>query len=174
MKKIAMKKSFFLIFSLFFLAGCGFHLRQPISAHMDLPTIQITSQLKNPQQLVIVQKYLTQAGFTLTDTQAPITVNLLVMQLETRPYSYNALAKVAEYQLIQTLNYQLFDDHQKPLSPVIKIYIDRIYSVDQQNLSGNHQEDTLIQEELKTHALEQLAEQLNQTLKYIAQPQHGS
>lgn len=163
---------FFLVFLL--LAGCGFHLRQPIAAHEDLPAIQITSQLKNPQQPLIVRKYLTQLGFTVLDSNAPITINLLAMNVETRIYSYNSLAKAGEYKLIQTLNYQVFDAHQKALSPIIEIYQDRIYPVDQKNLSGNHQEETLIREELQTGALAQLAEQLNQTLKYIAQPQQAS
>jgi len=164
----------FIIFSLFFLSGCGFHLRQPIAVQANLPAIQITSQLKNPQQLLMVKKYLSQTGFSISETNAPILLQLLSMKLETRPYSYTALAKVAEYQLVQTLNYQLFNDHHQPLSPIIEIYADRIYPVDQQNLSGNHQENSLIQEELKNNVLKELAEQLNQTLKYIDQSKQGS
>ena len=156
------------------LIGCGFHLRQPITAHENLPAIQIISELKNPPQLVMVRQYLTHTGFRVKETNALITLKLLAMQLDKRTYTYTSLTKAGEYQLIQTLNYQLLDSHDKALSPIIKIYQDRVYPVDLKNLSGNNQEEALIREELQAGALEQLAEQLNQSLKYIAQPANAS
>lgn len=171
MKKYVSIFYIFLMTCLMTCAGCGFHLRQPISAEVNLPAIQITSQLKDPQQLSIIRQYLLRAGFTLVDNAATI-LNLQSMTTETRNYTYTNRAKVAEYQLIRTLNYQLFDANQKPLSPVLHIYKERIYPIDQQNISGNAQEGALIHQELQDAILKQLSEQLNQTVKYIHHSSH--
>ncbi len=148
--------------------GCGFHLRQPMIAYENLPNfLQIESKLKNPQWQHIVRAHLMEAGFRVSD-QAPVTLVLVALTEEERPYTYTALAKVAEYQLTQTLQYQLMDAHQQTMTPIIQIYTDRIYPFDERNISGSQQEKVLIQTELTNALLQQLTEQLNQTLKYLA------
>lgn len=163
-----MRKIFYSCIFSILLSSCGFHLRQPITANEHLPALQVTSQLKNPQELIVIKQALKQAGFSIGEQSAPVALNIISMNLEKRTYTYTDLTKASEYQLIQTLNYQLLDAHQNPKTPVIQIYLDRIYPVDIKNLSGNNQEEALIQEELHSNAINQLIEQLNQNLKYAS------
>ena len=143
-------------------AGCGFQLRgyTAIPEHLQQLAIETDNPRHQPWVRAIRQQ-LGRSGAIVTP-DAAIQLKIVSVSSQRRAASYTANAKIAEYALIELLEFELWHDTQGNLLPSTRLSSERIYRFDQNNMSGTDQEENLIRQELMHDIIQQLAVRMQQ------------
>lgn len=141
------------------LTGCGFHLRGSKPLPNTLHIVEIDTE--DPHGFVArqLQNRLHANGSRIVD-KGPIILHLGREEILRRSISFNSQQRVAEFQLILQIGYQV--DQRDPGVRVAEhiIQVAKIYRYDPTNPSGKSEEENLLQQEMRRDLLDQLMREL--------------
>lgn len=141
-------------------AGCGFHLRGPqaldfATVHIDLPAeTALGAQLR---------RLIATTGTTRVEedtARAETRLQILANGRGREILSLTGAGKVREYQLTQTLRFQLLDKGGQPLIPPTALTVRREYTFDDSQVLGKEQEEELLYRDMQNDLVQQLMRRL--------------
>ncbi|MCK2087008.1 LPS assembly lipoprotein LptE [Thauera aromatica] len=145
------------------LSGCGFHLRGPqrlgfASVHIDPPA---QTELGTRLRRMIA----TTGTTTVTENEqdAEARLRILANDRGREILSLTGAGKVREYQLTQTLRFQLLDKGGQPLIPPTALTVRREYTFDDSQVLGKEQEEELLYRDMQNDLVQQLMRRLATT-----------
>lgn len=142
------------------LAGCGFKLRGP--QQLNFATLHInTSELS--ELGASLRRLIATTGSTRVvedPAQAEARLQILGNDRGREILSLTGAGKVREYQLTQTLRFQLLDKNGKALLPPTALTAVREYTFDDSLVLGKEQEESLLYEDMQKDLLQQLMRRL--------------
>jgi LPS-assembly lipoprotein len=143
------------------LAGCGFHLRSyNVDASFDSFFVAGTERSAFASEL---RQTLKNAGVSeaASRSDASVVIEILDERNLQRAASTTGNARVAEYELDVGVYASILDGSGKVLAEPQWISRVRVYRIDRDNLTGNSQEQALIQRELRADVSQALLRTVN-------------
>ncbi len=139
------------------LSACGFQLRGAMDIPDSLKTLYFSSN-SNHEVARSTRRLLRANGVELTDTAAlaPYHLQILSLSTERRATTINRSAKVEEYELRTTLRFQILDKTDTPAVAPTSLYVERVYTFDEDNINAKGAEEALIRREMYDELSRQL------------------
>ncbi|APR04859.1 LPS assembly lipoprotein LptE [Thauera chlorobenzoica] len=145
------------------LAGCGFHLRGPqqlgfASVHINTPAqTELGARLR---------RMIATTGTTVVaedEQDAEARLRILTNNRGREILSLTGAGKVREYQLTQTLRFQVLDKAGQALIPPTTLSARREYTFDDSQVLGKEQEEELLYRDMQNDLVQQLMRRLATT-----------
>lgn len=142
------------------LSGCGFKLRGP--QRLEFATLHINVSELTALGASLRRLIATTGSTTVTEDAAQADARLQVLGNERgrEILSLTGAGKVREYQLTQTLRFQLLDKAGKALIAPTSISATREYTFDDSQVLGKEQEEALLYRDMQNDLLQQLMRRL--------------
>ncbi|MCV2217611.1 LPS-assembly lipoprotein LptE [Thauera sp. Sel9] len=142
------------------LSGCGFKLRGP--QQLDFATVHINVSELSELGASLRRLIATTGSTTVVDDpeKADARLQILANNRGREILSLTGAGKVREYQLTQTLRFQLLDKSGAVLLPPTAISAAREYTFDDSQVLGKEQEETLLYNDMQQDLLQQLMRRL--------------
>ncbi len=163
-----MKTQYLLVFLLFTLAACGFHLRgsQQKAANIVVAKVYVANA-GAATVTPIVRSQLTSAGASAVKSaaKAEYTLRLERERFEQTVLSVSAsTGKVEEYQIALTLYMSVIDSGGQELLLEEPIRTVRDYTFDEDAVLGKFAEEQVLREELSRQAAAEILSRLNRSI----------
>ena len=142
------------------LSGCGFHLRGPQALDFETVHINVPEQTEFGAQL---RRLIATTGTTrLEEDAAKAEARLQVLSNDRgrEILSLTGAGNVREYQLVQSLRFQLLDRAGKALIPPTSLSARREYTFDDSQVLGKEQEEALLYRDMQNDLVQQLMRRL--------------
>lgn len=142
------------------LSGCGFRLRGPQALDFATVHISVPEQSEFGAQL---RRLVATTGTTRVEEDAAKAEALLQILSNDRGreiLSLTGAGKVREYQLVQSLRFQLLDRAGKALIPPTSLTARREYTFDDSQVLGKEQEEALLYRDMQNDLVQQLMRRL--------------
>lgn len=136
-------------------SGCGFHLRGTGVDSVELTQLDVTTQERNSATYQQVLEALKLDGVRIAPTAA-YRLELLDEALERRAVSYTGSSSSAEYELTNSLNYQIVDRQGRTLMGPETLSTRRTFVNDKDNIVGANEEEELLRREMREDLTRQL------------------
>ncbi len=142
------------------LSGCGFKLRGP--QRLEFATLHVSASELTALGASLRRLIATTGSTTVTEdaAQADARLQILANERGREILSLTGAGKVREYQLTQTLRFQLLDKTGKALIAPTSISAAREYTFDDSQVLGKEQEETLLYRDMQNDLLQQLMRRL--------------
>lgn len=142
------------------LSGCGFRLRGPQA--LDFATVHINTPPETELGAHLRRLIATSGTTTVTEdaAQAEARLHILGNNRGREILSLTGAGKVREYQLTQTLRFQLLDKAGKPLIPPTSLAARREYTFDDSQALGKEQEEALLYRDMQADLVQQMMRRL--------------
>ena len=142
------------------LSGCGFKLRGP--QRLEFATLHIGVSELTALGASLRRLIATTGSTTVTEdvAQADARLQILANERGREILSLTGAGKVREYQLTQTLRFQLLDKAGKALIAPTSISAAREFTFDDSQVLGKEQEETLLYKDMQNDLLQQLMRRL--------------
>ena len=142
------------------LSGCGFKLRGP--QRLEFATLHINISELTALGASLRRLIATTGSTTVTEDAAQADARLQVLGNERgrEILSLTGAGKVREYQVTQTLRFQLLDKAGQALIAPTSISALREYTFDDSQVLGKEQEETLLYKDMQNDLLQQLMRRL--------------
>ena len=142
------------------LSGCGFKLRGP--QRLEFATLHINVSELTALGASLRRLIATTGSTTVTEDAAQADARLQVLGNERgrEILSLTGAGKVREYQVTQTLRFQLLDKAGKALIAPTSISAAREFTFDDSQVLGKEQEETLLYKDMQNDLLQQLMRRL--------------
>ncbi|OEC44109.1 hypothetical protein A7D27_08250 [Pseudomonas sp. 1D4] len=155
-----MKKRNLLVLGLTLTLGaCGFQLRGTGDTQFALKEVDVTARntygetVKQLRQLLKRSHVKVHAG-------APYRIVLTREQEESRSASYSGNSRTSEYQLSNTLDYEIRGGQKDLLLMQDRVDVQRYYTHDSNNLIASDQESAQLRQEMRRDMIQQVAMRL--------------
>ena len=142
------------------LSGCGFHLRGPQALDFATVHINVPEQSEFGAQL---RRLIATTGTTRVEedaARAEARLQILANDRGREILSLTGAGKVREYQLVQSLRFQLLDRAGKVLIPPTSLSARREYTFDDSQVLGKEQEEALLYRDMQNDLVQQLMRRL--------------
>ncbi|MDI3515706.1 MAG: LPS assembly lipoprotein LptE [Gammaproteobacteria bacterium] len=141
-------------------SGCGFRLRGPQA--LDFATVHINTPPETELGAQLRRLIATSGTTTVTEDaeQAEARLQILGNARGREILSLTGAGKVREYQLTQTLRFQLLDKAGKPLIPPTSLSARREYTFDDSQVLGKEQEEALLYRDMQADLVQQMMRRL--------------
>ncbi|MGR6871368.1 LPS-assembly lipoprotein LptE [Pseudomonas sp. HK3] len=133
-----------------FLSACGFHLRGQVNLPVALRILNLDAQTAEPLTQSLIRQSLLSNGVTLAE-DAPYTLKILSESGDRRVLSVTPNAKASEYELTQSLSFELLDEKGNAVSEEINITNYRTLQYDASAEIGKAQEEQNLRREMKQY-----------------------
>ena len=133
-----------------FLSACGFHLRGQVDLPIALRILNLDAQTAEPLTQNLIRQSLLSNGVTLAE-DAPYTLKILSESGDRRVLSVTSNAKASEYELTQSLSFELLDEKGNAVSEEINITNYRTLQYDASAEIGKAQEEQNLRREMKQY-----------------------
>jgi LPS-assembly lipoprotein len=133
-----------------FLSACGFHLRGQVDLPVALRILNLDAQKAEPLTQNLLRQSLLSNGVTLSH-DAPYTLKILSESGGRRVLSVTSNAKASEYELTQSLNFELLDAKGNAVSEELNIISYRTLQYDASAEIGKAQEEANLRREMKQY-----------------------
>ena len=142
------------------LSGCGFRLRGP--QRLDFATLHVNVGELTELGASIRRLIATTGSTTIVEDAAQADARLQILGIDRgrEILSLTGAGKVREYQLRQTLRFQLLDKSGKAVIPPTSMSASREYTFDDSQVLGKEQEETLLYNDMQQDLLQQLMRRL--------------
>lgn len=147
----------FMLFLVLFCTACGFRLRTSFELPEELQSLHVISTNSGLKNHVV--KVLESASINISK-DAPVILNLIGMNLTRRVAAVDEDTKPSEYELQQTLSYQLLNKYGKPISDKQVARVIRSYSFTPEQITAKQQEENVLIKEMENEAVIKLIRQL--------------
>jgi LPS-assembly lipoprotein len=142
------------------LSGCGFRLRGPQALDFATVHISVPEQSEFGAQL---RRLVATTGTTRVEedaAKAEARLQILSNDRGREILSLTGTGKVREYQLVQSLRFQLLDRAGKALIPPTSLTARREYTFDDSQVLGKEQEEALLYRDMQNDLVQQLMRRL--------------
>ena len=142
------------------LSGCGFHLRGPQALDFATLHIDVPAQTEFGAQL---RRLIATTGTTRVEedaAKAEARLQILANDRGREILSLTGAGNVREYQLVQSLRFQLLDRAGKALIPPTGLSARREYTFDDSQVLGKEQEEALLYRDMQNDLVQQLMRRL--------------
>ena len=142
------------------LSGCGFRLRGPQALDFATVHISVPEQSEFGAQL---RRLVATTGTTRVEedaAKAEARLQILSNDRGREILSLTGAGKVREYQLVQSLRFQLLDRAGKALIPPTSLTARREYTFDDSQVLGKEQEEALLYRDMQNDLVQQLMRRL--------------
>ena len=142
------------------LSGCGFRLRGPQA--LDFATVHINTPAETELGAQLRRLIATSGTTTAIENaeQADARLQILSNNRGREILSLTGAGKVREYQLTQTLRFQLLDKTGTPLIPPTNLSARREYTFDDSQVLGKEQEENLLYRDMQADLVQQMMRRL--------------
>ncbi len=142
-------------------AACGFHLRT-LNIGTTITSAYVQSNPRNPLERPLEQS-LRQVGVKQAESaeQAEVVVQLLDSREERRNAAVSGEARVTEYEVSRGVLYRITDGNGHELVPAQWVERQRVYRVDQNNIVGSSEEQSLLEREMQQDLVQQILRTLD-------------
>lgn len=153
------------------MTGCGFALRGNVDLPAGVEPIYIAGVSSGDKLAVELRNLLTASGIELTEEaeQAQYQLAILEQRKARRSASLGEGARVAEYQLIEIVSYQLLDEKGALVLGPNKITERKIMPNDPNKVVSTAAEETILRREMLQNIAAKIARQLR-AFDYDIQP----
>ena len=145
------------------LVGCGFQLRGAANLPDSLKTMYVQGvDLKRGLGREL-RLGLTHNGITVIDDyqEGAAVLTILENKIERRVLSVGGDAKVSEYELFGTLNFNITDDLGQALAEAQQVQAIRDYQFDQNQVLGKDEEENVLREQINQQLVQSLLRRLS-------------
>ncbi|MBD2835615.1 hypothetical protein ID144_01005 [Pseudomonas sp. JM0905a] len=149
-----MKRNLLVLGLTVLLSACGFHLRGTGEAKFALTEMDVTARNLYGQTVKSVRQALVDNGVNV-HAGAPYTLVLAREDETQRTASYTTGARSAEYELTQTLQYEIRGNNNLMLMND-KLTVQKYYVHDSNNLIGSDQEAAQLRQEMRQEMVQQM------------------
>ncbi|QEY61190.1 hypothetical protein FXN65_03680 [Metapseudomonas lalkuanensis] len=149
-----MKRNLLVLGLTVLLSACGFHLRGTGEAKFALTEMDVTARNLYGQTVKSVRQALVDNGVNV-HAGAPYTLVLAREDETQRTASYTTGARSAEYELTQTLQYEIRGNNDLLLMDD-KLTVQKYYVHDSNNLIGSDQEAAQLRQEMRQEMVQQM------------------
>lgn len=141
-------------------SGCGFRLRGPQA--LDFATVYINTPPETELGAQLRRLIATSGTTTVTEDaeQAEARLQILGNDRGREILSLTGAGKVREYQLTQSLRFQLLGQGGKVLIPPTSLLARREYTFDDSQILGKEQEENLLYRDMQNDLVQQLMRRL--------------
>ncbi|MDX9715952.1 MAG: LPS assembly lipoprotein LptE [Thauera sp.] len=142
------------------LSGCGFQLRGPQA--LSFATLHINAAAQSELGASLRRLVATSGTTRIMEEaeQADARLQILSSDRGREILSLTGAGKVREYQLTQTLRFQLLDKAGKALIPPTSISARREYTFDDSQVLGKEQEEDLLYRDMQNDLVQQMMRRL--------------
>ena len=140
------------------LSGCGFHLRGPQA--LDFATLHLNTPPESALGAQLRDRPRPGGRRSETDAQAEARLQILSNDRGREILSLTGAGKVREYQLTQTVRFQLLGQGEKLLIPPTSLQTRREYTFDDSQVLGKEQEENLLYRDMQNDLVQQLMRRL--------------
>lgn len=142
------------------LTGCGFRLRGPQA--LKFATVHINTPPETELGAQLRRLIATSGTTTVTEAaeQAEARLQILSNNRGREILSLTGAGKVREYQLTQTLRFQLLDKAGKAMIPPTSLSARREYTFDDSQVLGKEQEENLLYRDMQADLVQQMMRRL--------------
>lgn len=158
-----------LVSAIISVGGCGFHLRGTVQVPPELKTIQLQSPNPNSSLTKMLISYLQDADVSITES-APVRLILSGEKEEKKTASYTARAKTAEYELVQSVTFEVTSQSGGSLVTPQTLSVRRTYNYNDRKIVGMSEEEDMLRKEMNS----ELAAGIFRSLQYIQFDTPGS
>ncbi|MBO3275227.1 LPS-assembly lipoprotein LptE [Pseudomonas schmalbachii] len=137
------------------LAACGFHLRGVGETNFALKEIDLSARNAYGETVRDLRTVLENSGVKV-DTRAPYHLVLAREDVTQRTASYTSAARSAEYELTNTLSYEVRGANDLLLISD-QIQVQKVYLHDENNLTGSDQEAAQLHREMRRELVQQMS-----------------
>jgi LPS-assembly lipoprotein len=142
------------------LSACGFQLRGTGTNELALKELNLTARDAYGQTVVQLRKALENSGVTVA-SGSPYTLDLVDERGNQRTASYSGSARSSEYELSNTLQYEIRGQNDLTLLND-KIEVQKVYVHDGNNLTGSDQEASQVRREMRNELIQRMMLRLQQ------------
>ena len=155
-----------LLLSVLLLSGCGFHLKQTAALPASYGPVSIEGVDQYSDLYKFIKSGLRQSDISLADADAAASSRLQasLIKNERRVLSVGSSGKVAEYELIQTLRFQLLAADGSAITEPQTFTSNRSYNVSSTDVLGNDLEEAEIRTNMQKDLVERMFRYLANTL----------
>ena len=142
------------------LSACGFQLRGTGTNELAIKELNLTARDAYGQTVVQLRKALENSGVTVA-SGSPYTLDLVDERSNQRTASYSGSARSSEYELSNTLQYEIRGQNDLTLLND-KIEVQKVYVHDGNNLTGSDQEASQVRREMRNELIQRMMLRLQQ------------
>lgn len=143
-------KMTFFVSLLVFLTACGWHLRGQVDLPIALRILNLDANAAEPLTENLIRQSLLSNGVTLS-SDAPYTLKILGQSANRRVLSVTSNAKASEYELSETLSFQLLNADNQAVSEELSVVSYRTLQYDANAEIGKAQEEANLRLEMKQY-----------------------
>ena len=145
------------------LGACGFHLRGESTLHLPFKTLYIQSANLHTPFVAELKRAVEAAGADVVDSPeaAQLTLHIVTEKMDKKILSLSGAGRVREYQLNFTISFRADDAAQQERIAPAELVLQRIFSYDDEQVLAKEREELLLQENLRSDAVQQLLRRLN-------------
>lgn len=144
------------------LSACGFHLRGQVQLPQDMQPVYINPKSISNDIVVELRNVLRTAGITLTSdaTKANLVVNLFDDDNERRTLAVGSGTRAAEYQLFESVHYEVRAKQGKTLIGPRRLVEQRVLANNPNEVVSTDSERQLLRQEMRQRLAQKIAGQL--------------
>lgn len=145
------------------LTACGFHLRGQNTLALPFQTLYIASANIYTPFIGQLKRAVQAAGAQVVDTpeEAQLTLHIVSEKMEKIILSLSDAGRVREYQLNFSISFRAEDQAQQVLIAPAEIVLQRTFSYDDEQVLAKEREEMLLQENVRSDAVQQILRRLN-------------
>lgn len=145
------------------LTACGFHLRGQNTLALPFQTLYIASANIYTPFIGQLKRAVQAAGAQVVDTpeEAQLTLHIVSEKMEKIILSLSDAGRVREYQLNFSISFRAEDQAQQVLIAPAEIVLQRTFSYDDEQVLAKEREEILLQENVRSDAVQQILRRLN-------------
>jgi LPS-assembly lipoprotein len=143
-------------------SGCGFQLRGSVDLPKGVEPIYIADVGSSSQVVIELRKLLTAYGVTLTTEpkQANYQIAILEQRADKRTAAIGEGARITEYQLIETVSYQLLNEKKQTVLGPNTITERKIMPNDPNKVVSSSKEEAILRRDMLRNLAAKIARQL--------------
>lgn len=151
-----------LAFSLL-LNGCGFHQRGHDAFELPFKTLYIQAASTYTPFIAELKRTIQGAGAQIVESSddADLTLQIISESMDKKILSLSGAGRVREYQLHYAVSFRAYDRAQQEWMAPAEITLQRSFSYDDAQVLAKEREEILLQEHVRSDAVQQLLHRLN-------------
>ena len=145
------------------LTACGFHLRGQDTLELPFQTLYIASANLYTPFVGELKRAVQAAGAQVVDAPdaAQLTLHIVSEKMDKVILSLSGAGRVREYQLNFKISFRAEDQAQQMLIAPAEIVLQRTFSYDDEQVLAKEREEILLQENVRSDAVQQILRRLN-------------
>ncbi|KAA0874628.1 LPS-assembly lipoprotein LptE [Nitrincola tapanii] len=140
------------------LSACGFKLRGVFDIPEALRQVSLVSS-ERPGDLERTLEQTLRVNGVHLEADAPYRIELLEIDSIRRAISLGSDARVSEYELRSEVTFQVSDREGQLLLPPTRLFTERVYSVDPNNITASESQEPLLRRQITQDLAQQIVRQ---------------